>query len=372
MDVEIISKYVKARGRYLRKLELSNAVPADLAIVSSSCRQLTSYTHSHAHFNQAFATVLLRNKHLQELRLNQLTFNPVFVMPDLPLPLLSLLSVRNSWCNDNILGKMVRSSSCLLKLDLHNTKGVTDAAMLLAAQHCPRLTALGLGRVHLRSSTIVEVCSFCPSIRHLDLLGLYSVSDETIQGVVGCLAHLQSINLQGCAGLTDIALLHLAHRKATLDTIYIDLGGLLHQHRVYELLYQCPMLSALCIDVALNETIHMLHWVSFANLSHLTVLSLRSVFIPDKVLLSVAEHCAKLQCLDLRNTSYDYLRGYEPSFTRAGLLAVVQSCLELHTLVVVPSMLYDPAADAAEFALLRPGLRIVPESTQGVFDVLSL
>lgn len=372
MDVEVISKYVKTRGRFLRKLELSNAVPADLAIVSSSCRQLTSYTHSHAHFNQAFTTVLLRNKHLQELRLNQLTFNPVFVMPELSLPLLSLLSVRNSWCNGNILTRIVCSSSCLLKLDLHNTKGVTEAAVLQVAQHCPRLTALGLGRVHLRSPTIVEVCSVCPSIRHLDLLGLSSVSDETVQGVVGHLAHLQSFNLQGCPGLTNIALLHLAHRKATLDALYIDLGGWLHQNRVFELLDQCSALSTLCIDAALNDTIHIHYNVSFARLSHLTVLSLRNVFVLDETLLSVAEHCVKLHYLDLRNTSYNYLRGYEPSFTRVGLLAVVRNCLDLRTLVVVPSMLYDPAEDAAEFAVLRPGLRIVPDSTKCMFDVLSL
>lgn len=364
-DVLVADEYLKFGGSCIQKIELRNALPRDLLIVGAQCRNLRFLAHKIGYFNDSFMVMLRSSPRLVELRLDQMKYHrPWEPKHSLALPHLRLFSMRNSNCSEKLLAKLVGSSPRLEAFDVYKAAGVTFRVLLWMARRCPLLTSLGLRHVHIDDETLAQICTLCPSILRLDLSHNLRITDSGIESVVESLRNLKSINTEGCSRLTEQSYVHLIRRKDTLECLHTDDSFIQEGSILAWCLKQCTK----CTTFSIRQRPYYNDYASLSNvllssLTHIVTLSVCELNVTDETLSGVALYCHRLRHLNLHHCARFY-----PEFTRTGLVAVVDNCLDLTLLLAPKTKYYDPAEDENLFVSLRPGLKMITSTENSIFE----
>ena len=370
-DVLIADDYLKFGGNCVQRMELRNSLARDLMVVSMHCKNLRFLVHKNSHFNDSFLLSLRNNSMLLELRLDQIQYHPPWEPKCyLSLPQLRVFSMRNSRCTEKLLAKLVGSSTHLRVFDAYHTAGVTSKVLLWIAQRCSLLATLGLGHIHIEDETVSLLCTHCPKILHLDLSYNQLLTDIGMQQVSEQLRSLESINLEGCARLTEQTFVHLLQCKNSLQRLHIDAP-----YRSDSSILACSLKQFVNCTV-FSSTHDLYYYITppsclLSSLNGVITLSLCEQNVTDGTLSTIARYCRSLRHLNLNHSKY-----FRAEFTRGGLAVVADCCVHL-TLLLLPktmSISYYPMEDRDLFVSLRPGLKMVStvENTPFEFDVLKL
>ena len=111
------------------------------------------------------------------------------------------------------------------KTDCLGLSGIDQRNCSLAhiTQLCPCLTTLGLACTHLTDNVLSAITISNPQIEQLDIADNKKLSDAGILNMLASLKSLRSLNIEGCASLTDASLQYItAHCANTLHTLQMS------------------------------------------------------------------------------------------------------------------------------------------------------
>lgn len=186
---------------------------------------------------------------------------------------------------------------------LGGCRGLTDAQLSMAAEHCPNLTELDLRWCHRVSGAgIAEVARRCRNLAALDLGWCQHITDAAVAAVAEQTPNLTKLSLQLCEHVSDVGIKKLAADCPKLCEL--DLGGYITPYNI------CPHVGI--IGNSRNAAGHRrFYW-------HDLVLS-----VTDASLEALGTGCANLRKLSLEDCGY---------ITDTGLAKLAVGCPKLTTL----------------------------------------
>jgi hypothetical protein len=271
----------------------------------------------------------------------------------IPLPALHLLDME--LCEDLDL-----ESLCLLTSRCPNLRSFacdnlqnTDVCLYELAIHCPLLQILRYKKGDITSvSGLVEVLQSCPDIEIVDI-GCETDPEQEDTG-----AHAAAV-MQHCRNLR--AFCGVLRGEVVTPAIIEGIPNLLHlclhacnfmtSEGLTALAGKCGELRTLELWTLTNPSTQAALIMLISSLKNVVELHFTCCELSDAVLLAVAEHCSKLQVLDLKNCS---------EYTEVGVAAVAQCCTALKTMFTagVADRVITPLGRLLLQAI-RPGLEFV-------------
>jgi hypothetical protein len=210
----------------------------------------------------------------------------------------------------------------LQELDLTGWDCITDAALVAVASRCPQLERLALSRCERVTDVgVIAVTTRCQRLRTLDVQGCELVTvDSMLRGLVHC-RELEELSLRFAGA--PAALLGTQWprlRKVSVDRpCYLDVTN----GDIAMLAGHCPALQSLTLNGCAMLTDAAVLAVA-AHCPRLEELDLsRCSALTDASLLAVAANCPRLSRLDVC---------YCQALTDASITAVVRSCTRLAAL----------------------------------------
>ncbi|KAK7327737.1 hypothetical protein VNO77_21827 [Canavalia gladiata] len=168
----------------------------------------------------------------------------------------SLESLQLEECNSitqfGIIGALSNIKTTLKSLTLLKCKGVKDidveismlspceSLQYLSIQNCP-----GFG-----NPSLAMVGKLCPQLQHVDLTGLYGVTDAGLLPLLeNCEAGLVKVNLTGCWNLTDNIVSELVRlHGGTLEVLNLDGCRKITDASLVAIADNCPLLNDLDVS----------------------------------------------------------------------------------------------------------------------------
>ncbi len=300
-----LAKYLRLHFASIRHLTCLGAEAVGIA--NTYIRNLTTLTFRNIEAVPQLNDVLWLNSNLQELQLKDVSDLSTEHFDGLKLPLLQLLSLRGSACDDALLGMIVRTTAVLRKIDIGKCDSVTDVGVIVLAQRCPFLCSLGLSFLPISDGALMQLTQLCPDIASLDLFGNKVVTDLGVLAIARNLKKLRHISITDCDSLTDVSIEHLTRCNATTLQV-LDASGLPAVRVVVlqTLLTKCPNLHTLYLDCDL-DAYHADIVPHMCNLRTLVIYALLS----DSALCLIATHCKQLHKLGI----YSIYKYVEPTTT---------------------------------------------------------
>jgi len=189
----------------------------------------------------------------------------------------------------------------LTHLDVASIGGaVTDKALQEVARHCPKLQFLNAtNNTGVSDLSIAEIARCCSQLQHL-LVSVWQVSDECIVCVAAHCPQLRTLKLS-CTGepITDRAISEVASHCPMLECLFLPRNDFVTSGSIKAIARNCPMLRELYLSVLRDRE-------------------------TDEVLLAVAQHCPKLQYLNVAHTGV----------SDTSVIVLAQRCPLLRHLVV--------------------------------------
>ncbi|XP_059637954.1 EIN3-binding F-box protein 1-like [Cornus florida] len=142
----------------------------------------------------------------------------------------SLESLQLEECNritqSGILGALSNCGSKLKSLSLVKCMGIKDLALETPTlSPCESLRSLSIRSCPgFGSASLAMVGKLCPQLHHIDLSGLYGITDAGLLPLLeSCEAGLVKVNLSGCLNLTDEVVLAMVRlHGGTLELLNLD------------------------------------------------------------------------------------------------------------------------------------------------------
>lgn len=289
-----ISEYLRLFSNSIRSMGCRDKDAINL--VAENCRSLTHLTCIWTEVEQSLVSALGSNPNLEKLHLENVKGLSAMSFQGLKLPQLTLLSLSGSTCNDAVVTALVCATEKLQYIQVgFGCRGITDAGLLVIAQHCPTLRSVGLSYLRISDHALEQLTKLCPLIEHLDLEENSVVTDAGVISLSKNLRQLRNINLSYCTNVTDVALEYLEqYHASTLQSIRIILYHPVRVDVLVRLLQRCQTLHEIQIGCDLNayyaEVVpHMSHLRNLYTLSSLS----------DECLCMIAQHCTQLQRLSI-------------------------------------------------------------------------
>ncbi len=89
-----------------------------------------------------------------------------------------------------------------------------------------RLEGLALGEcIHLGDTAVLEICTYRPTIKYLDLNGCKKITDASLRSIANSCTRLEFLNVRATS-VTDSGLLSLANGKCNGSLIELNLSYL--------------------------------------------------------------------------------------------------------------------------------------------------
>ena len=103
----------------------------------------------------------------------------------------------------------------LKHLELKGIKNVKTNCVSMLVRKCSELEALGLADcVHIGDAAILEVVTYKPNIKYLDLNGCKKISDQSMRSISTFCSKLESLSLKATS-ITDLGSVQQASSKIT-------------------------------------------------------------------------------------------------------------------------------------------------------------
>lgn len=221
---------------------------------------------------------------------------------------------------------------CLDSLQLEKCHSITQAGVYAALTQCKgRLRSLGLSKcdglndvgVHsfvppltclslkslqvaqckgVGNGCVVMMGLCCPSLEHLDLSGLTSITDGAVISILQrCGDHLLSVNLTKCINITDAAISALATYCPNLEILTLDGCCQVGDIGLHAVAVECSFLKELDVsglaitDCGIQALVTLrgmwLHSLTFTG----------CVYLTDESLSAIEHCCPALGALNLKN-----------------------------------------------------------------------
>lgn len=269
--------------------------------VAFYCRHLkTLNCNSYIKLGANLGAALWSNTGLRNLHLDNIDGLKAELFENIRLPQLQQLSLRDSVCNDDCLGAIVRTTENLQALDVTRTHLITDAGIIAVAQQCPLLHTFAASGLAISNGALDQLTTLCPRIAHFDISNSKFVSNNGIRAIAHNLKALISIDISYCRYITDIALLYLAKDCAeTLTSLRMNQMKLVRVGVLADMLRRCIRLRAFSFsfDLSTHCTVIVPHMCRLSTILASTILS-------EEVLLLVAQHCVHLKKLGIFPAHY--------------------------------------------------------------------
>lgn len=162
-----LSKYLRLFCKSIRYVCCKDKDAIDLVAVH--CRNLESFSCLCTVLKPNLHAVLASNENLRELRLEYARELYATHFEDLCLSQLALLSFNGTYCTDPVFVTLVHTTGKLQHVQIKGCYDITDAGVIVLAQHCPLLRTVGLARLKISGAAIGQLTRLCPNIETLDL-----------------------------------------------------------------------------------------------------------------------------------------------------------------------------------------------------------
>ncbi|KAH9101728.1 hypothetical protein LEN26_005888 [Aphanomyces euteiches] len=207
------------------------------------------------------------------------------------------------------------------------------------------------GCISIRKSVLRQIPFRCPNLTYLDLSNCVQVSNTVVRDILQGCSSLQQLRLDNCRHITDAAFQPdqslFYPLRACLSLKVLSLAGcsqithslILYLLKAYRSLQElnlsrCKRITNDCIKMLLTSSIHLRLRVlnvsftdvtddAFTCLSELREIDLGQCKITDATLVSLAQHCPRLEVVRLRWCS---------EITDAGILRLASHCSRLRVL----------------------------------------
>ncbi|CAK4914385.1 unnamed protein product [Aphanomyces euteiches] len=206
------------------------------------------------------------------------------------------------------------------------------------------------GCISIRKSVLRQIPFRCPNLTYLDLSNCVQVSNTVVRDILQGCSSLQQLRLDNCRHITDAAfqpdqsLFYPLRACLSLKVPPIFGYTITHSLILYLLkayrslqelnLSRCKRITNDCIKMLLTSSIHLRLRVlnvsftdvtddAFTCLSELREIDLGQCKITDATLVSLAQHCPRLEVVRLRWCS---------EITDAGILRLASHCSRLRVL----------------------------------------
>lgn len=232
------------------------------------------------------------------------------------------------WC-PLVSGEALRAvaESCreLTCLSTRFCERVTSASIVAVARGCAFLESLRVaGCRAVDENALAELAEHCHWLRVLDVSGCGRVTDDAVATVVSSCTLLESLALSGCVRITDRALRAVATHCRALRELDVDSCTALSDASLLAVIGGCARLRDVHISHLPNVTLRVIKALARSCPQLRTIrLSAATVNVKDATLVALARGCTQLTRLSLAGCT---------SISDRAVIALADACPHLSDL----------------------------------------
>ena len=216
-----------------------------------------------------------------------------------------------------------------------NYYGVKDQPLVQRLKNCPKLRILTMKTMNLADRPELCLSTIADELHLLTKLELFycqNYTDAGLRAIAASCVHLTVFNItnQKNDKITQDPLIQIAQNCSALREFTVNNIPTVSDALLHALAVSCPFLNKcsffLCPLISDNGVCFLAQFCE--RLTEIAV----SKNITDISLFAIAQHCANLQKLDLRECNCDSYHNVNSKITKEGVAAVVYKCAKLKIL----------------------------------------